>query len=155
MSPIKTPITEKYVVILLGSNRKTNKLNLESWVKIVNNLASKNVYIIGGESERIFSESLILSTNHPHLYNLVGELKLSESVFVVSKAELIISHDTGLMHFASALNKDMVVYFSSRDIRGRWYPSNINAVVYRSVVSCGFCLKSTCPYSNECINNLV
>lgn len=155
LSPTTTAIAEKYVVILLGSNRMTNKLNLESWIKIVRNLTSKNVYFIGGKSEKDFSESLVLSCNQPHLYNLVGKLKLSESAFVISKAELIISHDTGLMHFASALNKDMVVYFSSRDIRGRWYPFNQNAEVHRSVISCGFCLKSTCPYSNKCINHLV
>jgi hypothetical protein len=147
---------DDYIVCLLGSSRATNKLSLDSWVKILNSNKSRRICLLGGTSEIDFSESLLSTQNQPNILNFTGKLTLSQSSFLLSRASLVISHDTGLMHIAAALNRDLIVYFSSRDIRGRWYPyTNECATILRSSISCGYCLKANCPHSNICINSLV
>lgn len=147
---------DNYIVCLLGSSRLTNRLSIESWAKILDSYKNRKICLLGGTSEIDFSELLLSTQYHPNILNFTGVLTLSQSSFLLSRASLVISHDTGLMHIAAALNRDLIVYFSSRDIRGRWYPfANKNASILRSLISCGYCLKSNCPYSNRCINSLV
>jgi ADP-heptose:LPS heptosyltransferase len=46
-------------------------------------------------------------------YNYCGKLNLQESAFCVSKATIILSGDTGLMHIAAALNKPLITVWGN------------------------------------------
>mgnify|MGYP003547042481 FL=1 len=42
------------------------------------------------------------------IYNACGKFNLNESADIVKKSKLVISHDTGLMHIAAALQKPII-----------------------------------------------
>ncbi len=147
---------KKYICILVGTNRDTNRVNEKIWANLINSFSAKNIVFIGGKSEKRYSDSIIKLCNSKNIYhNFSGNLSIPESLFILKHSSLTLSHDTGLMHIASELNNKMLVFFSSRDISGRWFPRLNKNKILRSKVDCGFCLKDVCPINNECVNNSV
>ena len=66
----------------------------------------QEIILLGGPEDRENGE-LILQ-NLSSVKNYCGELTLGQSAFLISKASLVISHDTGLMHIAAAFRKKII-----------------------------------------------
>ena len=93
------------------------------------------------------------------MINLVGQISLLESAGVLQKAVLVITHDTGLMHFASAFKVPTVSIWGNTVPELGMYPyMNSDQYSIHQVVelSCRPCSKigfERCPKGHfSCMN---
>ncbi len=97
-------IYSKYVVFAIGGQHFTKKLPpfkiAEACAKIV-----LPIVIIGGKEDYKAAEDVIKFCPKTDLINLTGKLSIHQSASVINKSAFVISHDTGMMHIASALKK--------------------------------------------------
>ncbi len=85
--------------------------------------------------------------------NLCGLLDLATTAAVITKADLFVSNDSGLMHVAAALRVPQVAIFGSTDpkITG---PLNPKARIIKADVSCSPCFARTCKRGYLCFEKI-
>ena len=109
-----------YNVIVLGAAHKTKRIPeaiVSQWVQ----RSSLPVVLIGGADviregkslRGIYSEKVI---------NFTGQLTIDESAFVLSRAEKILTGDTGMMHLSAALKKSVIVLWGNTTPAFGMYP---------------------------------
>jgi ADP-heptose:LPS heptosyltransferase len=100
-----------YIAIVIGANHYTKKLPVHK----LSELCSKIDYpiiLIGGKQE--FEEANIVARVDPiKIYNACGKFNLNESADLVRRANLVISHDTGLQYIACAFKKPLLAIWGS------------------------------------------
>lgn len=145
-------LPSEFHLFILGTNNEINRLPEKTWFEIAVKVGkSKPIVLIGGKSEWQYSVNVFNHLADFNVLNKTGSLSLSESVYLISKAAKIFSHDTGIMHIAAALNTDLTVFFSSRDEFGRWHPTNSASKVMHEYQECGYCMLESCPYEKRCL----
>ena len=98
---------EKYVAIAIGGQHATKKMNLKNLIKLCQKIESK-IVVVGGKEDQQEGHELAVKVGKDKLINLCGVLSLQQSALVVEKASLLVTHDTGMMHIAAALKKNIV-----------------------------------------------
>ena len=95
-----------YVGIVVGASYETKQLPISKLAELCHTIR-RPVVLLGGKED--MENGKTLSALAPdRVFNACGQFSLMESAFLVSKAERIISHDTGLMHIAAAFQKPIV-----------------------------------------------
>jgi heptosyltransferase-2 len=95
-----------YIGIVIGAALKTKQMPVHK----LKDLCSKIEYpiiLLGGPEDRVDGD-LIAAIDDIKIYNACGKFNLNESADLVRKAKLIITHDTGLMHIATAFKKTIL-----------------------------------------------
>jgi ADP-heptose:LPS heptosyltransferase len=95
-----------FVAIAIGAQHETKKLpvnKLEELIKKIN----RKILIIGGKDDESTGNKLEM-LDPPRIKNFAGKLSLNQSAWLVSKARIVITHDTGMMHIAAAFRKRIV-----------------------------------------------
>jgi heptosyltransferase II len=77
-----------------------------------------------------------------------GKTKLSEAIDLMAQCDTIISNDSGLMHVAAALNKNLIAIFGSSDPY-HTPPMSTKAVIEYLGVNCSPCFKRECPLAGD------
>jgi len=111
-----------YLVIVpgVGKLRPQRAFPLARWEEFINRLLRETDYkikILGGADEAELSLYLnvnlkLRSSSNTRIENLIGKLSLLESTRVLESATKIYACDTGLLHIASALDKDVETIYS-------------------------------------------
>ncbi len=104
---IKLP--EEFYCFSLGAKHFTKKIPVSLVTKIIENI-NFSVVLIGGKD--VFEESLQIEKTC-NVINLCGKLTIEESACIIEKSRLIVSSDTGMMHIAAALNKEIHVIWGN------------------------------------------
>ena len=95
--------SQGFLAIAIGAAHFTKKLPLDR----LKELCAKIEYpiiLLGGKDD--YNTGVEISNVDPvKIYNACGKFSLSESADIVRKSNLVISHDTGLMHIAAAFKK--------------------------------------------------
>lgn len=86
-----------------------------------------------------------------NLINLAGETSLKEAMALISRCNLFISNDSGLMHLAGALDVPLVAVFGSTNPETTSPPGGKSRIIYRDV-PCSPCLKEVCPTDFRCMD---
>lgn len=95
-----------YIAISVGATYATKTLpkeKLRSLVQIIN----KPVILLGGKEDIDKADFIGKDLVSPVL-NGCGKYRINQSAYLLKNANVVITHDTGLMHIASAFNKPMV-----------------------------------------------
>ena len=72
----------------------------------------------------------------------------------ISKSRIYIGHDTANMHLCALLGLKTISIFSSREVKGKWFPIGLNQLNYYKDISCSNCkLTDFCMYNKKCINS--
>lgn len=100
-SPILHP--QAYIALVLGATHATKRLPTDKLQELCKHIPYP-VALLGGPDEA--QTGTILEA--PGIINLAGKLSLHQSASVIQQAKLIITHDTGLMHMAAALQKPII-----------------------------------------------
>jgi len=100
-----------YIAFVTGAAHATKRLP-EAKIIAVCRLLQHPVVLLGGPDEAE-SGARIASAAGPHVVNACGALKLNQSASMVRQSARVISHDTGLMHIAAALGKDLVAIWGN------------------------------------------
>ena len=95
-----------YLLFAIGGKYAGKKLPLEKIVAICRNI-DYSIVLAGGPEDASDADE-ILSAIGKKGYNACGKFKLDQSASLVKQADMIITHDTGLMHIASAFKKNIV-----------------------------------------------
>ena len=107
----KSKILQKpFITWAIGATYSKKKLSILQIIEVLNRY-DKPVALLGGIKEKKEAEQIILSTKNKKVISFCGKLNLQESAFLVNKSELILTNDTGLMHIASALKKQIISFW--------------------------------------------
>ena len=144
----------KYVcfVIGVGNVRMHRAWRFDNWLaltkKFLLSQSNSKVVLLGGDAERkvvdnwVKLSSLLPSSDYenslgeliPELKNrlvdLVGKLKLTDTANVISQASKLVSGDTGLVHIATGLSKEVIgLYGPTLPKRTGPYGSSVQTIL--------------------------
>ena len=140
-------LPSNYVAWVLGATFSTKQFPLSKLIETIECL-DMPIVLLGGEKENPLASSL--QAHFPSLISYVGKTSLSEAAFVLSKAKVVVTNDTGLMHLAAFYAKPMVCLWGNTVAAFGMYPYQSVPVFHAQVsdLSCRPCSKigyNTCP----------
>jgi ADP-heptose:LPS heptosyltransferase len=156
-----------YVGCVIGGSYNTKKLPADKWKEFIQQVPFP-VILLGGPEDRDLGQ-LIAATDPIKIYNSCGKFNLNESAFMVEKARVIVSNDTGLMHIAAAFKKPVISLWGNTASSMGMFPyygyNNIKSMVAsQSIIMenrklyCHPCSKlgfESCPEKHfNCMNQL-
>lgn len=136
-----------YVAWVLGATFSTKQFPLSKLIETIECL-DMPIVLLGGEKENPLASSL--QAHFPSLISYVGKTSLSEAAFVLSKAKVVVTNDTGLMHLAAFYAKPIVCLWGNTVPAFGMYPYQPVPVFHAQVsdLSCRPCSKighNSCP----------
>jgi len=129
------PVSTPPVLISTGATLPEKTWPVERWAELLRDLPQpcgllgappkrqERFYHSAGSEERLVSEGLV--------QDLRGRLTLPEVVGAISKADLIVTVDNGILHFAAAFDRPTVGLYR-REVVRLWAPPNPNLVALSS-----------------------
>lgn len=106
--------------------------------------------LFGSDGDRESTAEVRKNARHP-LIDIAGRTNLREAIALISRCDLFISNDTGLMHIAGALGIPMVAIFGSTNPKTTSPVGEASVVIHRDV-PCSPCLKPICPTDFSCMD---
>ena len=101
------------------------------------------VWLFGSEKDKASAAQINTLASNACL-DYTGRTALAEAVDLMSLADTVVSNDSGLMHVAAALDKNLVALYGSSD-PGFTPPLNAKAQIVSLNLSCAPCFKRECP----------
>ncbi|MBK7435016.1 MAG: glycosyltransferase family 9 protein [Chitinophagaceae bacterium] len=95
-----------YIALVIGAALNTKKMPLHKLKELC--LAIDHPIILLGGKEDHENGKAIAKVDEIKIYNACGKYSLHESADLVRRSKLVITHDTGLMHIAAALQKPII-----------------------------------------------
>ena len=108
---IPTSHLHGYIALVIGAALATKKMPLHK-LKELCAAIDHPIILLGGNEDRE-AGSLIASEDPIKIYNACGKFSLDESADLLRRSRLVISHDTGLMHIAAALQKPLITIWGN------------------------------------------
>jgi ADP-heptose:LPS heptosyltransferase len=100
-----------YISIVIGASYYTKKLPVYKLQELCSKIHHP-IVLLGGKEEFEEGEA-IRQVDQGKIYNACGKFSLHESADLVRKSKLVIAHDTGLLHIAAALQKQVIAIWGS------------------------------------------
>ncbi len=164
-----------YVVYAIGAQHETKKLPLTRMIELCDKI-NKPIVLLGGKEDSYRgeaiaaffkagrvdtdSEKVLAELNKETVvYNACGKFNLNQSASVVRQARYVFSHDTGLMHIAAALRKDVYSIWGSTIPSFGMYPYRTKfTILENNRLDCRPCSKigyDKCPKGHfKCMNDI-
>jgi lipopolysaccharide heptosyltransferase II len=142
---------ERIVLISPETGGKNRKWPVDKIMSVCQVLSNEYVVIIIGSQKQNLRLPIVARTAKGRIVDLSGSTTLSQLVYLITQASLMITADTGTLQLASYLNKPIVALFgASDDIKyGPW--SDKYRVVKKEIF-CRPCQKAQCVYATiECM----
>ena len=118
---IEAPLAsdEPYTAFSIGGAHATKRLPREKIREICARINSKVILLGGSEDQEV---GAYLARDLSHVENEAGNYSLQESAYMVEHAQLVITHDTGLMHIAAAFQKPIITIWGNTIPEFGMYP---------------------------------
>ncbi len=97
---------ESYVVLAVGGQHATKRMPIGKLMEICDKLMFPVVLVGGKEDMETGFQLSKLSVNK--VLDLCGQVSVNESAEIIRHCAAIITHDTGMMHIAAAMRKNIV-----------------------------------------------
>jgi len=120
------------------------------------------VWLFGSEKDRTICDDVVSQIPPPPdrgregvgVVSLAGRTTLEQAVDLMSLATVVVGNDSGLMHVAAALDRDLVAIYGSSD-PGFTPPLNQRAQIVDLNLECSPCFKRECPLGHtDCLKQL-
>lgn len=95
-----------YVAFAIGGQHAGKMLPNHKIIEICNGL-NQPVILLGGKEDAANGNAIVESSKNV-VYNAAGKFSLNQSASILQQSNCVITHDTGLMHIASALKKKVI-----------------------------------------------
>lgn len=153
----KVQINESYVAFAIGGQHFTKKLPTERIIEVCQQI-NKKIMFLGGKEDCAAAEEIEKALGNK-IINACGKYNLNQSASLVQQADYIITHDTGLMHIASALKKKVISIWGNTVPEFGMYPYLTEfKIIENKELSCRPCSKigyAKCPKGHfKCMNDL-
>ena len=154
---IEVPHSEKpFITFAIGGTHFTKILPTAKIISICNK-QEKKVILIGGKED--FEKGEEVAESCKNVINTCGKYTINQSAYIVKNSDLLITHDTGMMHIAAAFNmKIYSVFGGTHHSLGftPYLPNSGNKIIEVENLSCRPCHrygKSSCPKGHfKCMN---
>ena len=127
----------------------------EKFKNLIESLLEKNPdfkFIIFGGKDNIAYNSYF--DNIKNSFNLTGKLSLIETAALINECKIFVTNDTGPMHIADALKKEIIAIFGPTD-PNETPPFQMNKFIVYENLECSPCKKRECPLKhNKCMENI-
>jgi heptosyltransferase-2 len=100
-----------FISLVIGASFYTKKLPVYKLQELCQKI--DHPIILLGAKEEAEEGRVIASVDPIKIYNACGKFSLHESADLVRQSKLVIAHDTGLMHIAAALKKQVIAIWGS------------------------------------------
>ncbi|HEY4787815.1 MAG TPA: glycosyltransferase family 9 protein [Bacteroidales bacterium] len=148
-----------YAGFVIGAKHNTKKLPKDKIIAIIRKLELP-VILLGGKEDREAAE-FIRKQAGDLCYNACGLYNLGQSASLVRQANVIITHDTGLMHIAAAFKKKIISIWGNTIPEFGMYPYEPHSdsqIFEVKGLKCRPCSKigyQTCPKKHfKCMNGI-
>lgn len=147
-----------YTAYAIGGQHDTKKLPLHKMIELCNTIKEPLV-LLGGKEDYVIANQIIDACIKTNIYNACGQYSLNQSASIIKQADKVISHDTGLMHIASAFKKNIVAIWGNTVPALGFAPYQTPFVsIQNNEISCRPCSKlgfKNCPKGHfKCMNDL-
>lgn len=148
----KQGIQQSFVAIVIGAQHITKIPNADFFIKICQELETQ-IILIGGPNEKEKGIDIAFKSGKK-VINSAGQLSIGGSAAILQQSKYVISPDTGMMHIAAALDKNIIsIWGSTIPEFGMtpYYISNSNSksiILEKKGLSCRPCSKigfDKCP----------
>ena len=147
-----------YAVYAIGGQHETKKLPLNKMIELCQTIKLPLVFI-GGKEDTIISNQLsVISKDFP-IFDTCGKCNLNQSASIIRNSKIVYTHDTGMMHVASALKKKVISIWGNTVPAFGMYPYQTDyEVIENKDLNCRPCSKigyKKCPLGHfKCMNDL-
>ena len=167
---------KEYVVYAIGAQHATKKLPLNRMIELCDRI-NKPLILLGGKEDfetgeeiaRFFErtpknfpdeKTLLQMNKRTIIYNACGKFNINQSASVVKKSMHVFTHDTGMMHIASAFGKAIFSIWGNTIPAFGMYPYRTRfTVCENNKLDCRPCSKigfQKCPKGHfKCMNDVV
>ena len=149
-----------YIGFVIGAKFATKQMPAEKIISIISKI-NQPFILLGGEDDFEKGEKIRSQAASHKVFNACGKYRLSQSASLVKQAKKIITHDTGLMHIASAFKKEIIsVWGNTIPEFGMipYLPDKNSKMIQVKNLSCRPCSKlgyDTCPKGHfKCMNDI-
>jgi ADP-heptose:LPS heptosyltransferase len=111
---------KSYCAIAIGAQFATKRLTDDQLVTLVQKITGC-IVLIGGSTDKKLGDELV-KLAPDRIYNSAGSCSLGQSASLVEQASFVISHDTGMMHVASAFKKPILSIWGNTTPQLGMYP---------------------------------
>jgi ADP-heptose:LPS heptosyltransferase len=143
---------QDYVVLVPSASYELKRWPIEYWNSLIQNNPEITFVVLAGPDDK-FTEVLNKNKN---AFNLTGKTDLIGSAAIIEKAALVVSNDTGLLHFAEQLGRPAIALMGPAPFG---FPSREKTVILERDLSCRPCSKhgqGPCknPNFQECLRSI-
>ena len=152
--------SKKFIAFAIGAQFATKRMPISKMIEVLEQIQFP-VVLSGGPTDNETAEKIIKALPNQQIVNACGKFSLQQSASIVKQAAVLLTHDTGLMHIASAFQIPIVsVWGNTVPALGMYpyYPQNEKGFSIHEVsnLKCRPCSKigfKTCPKKHfNCMN---
>ena len=127
----------------------------ENYIKLIKLLVNKyndiEIYLIGTPEEKLELDSIVSSLNLPCVYNKSGTThSLQDLISFLKGMHLLISSDSGPIHFSSLVNNLKLIALFGPESPKRFSSKKNNAIELYKDISCSPCFNPLNRCSSKC-----
>lgn len=138
-----------FVTVVIGAQYATKRLPTHKIIDICQKINQPIVLLGGAEDAKRASEI----EKHTTVFNACGKYSIIKSASILQQSKAVITHDTGLMHIASALGIPIISIWGNTVPKFGMYPyspngSHKSVIIENKELSCRPCSKighQKCP----------
>lgn len=156
----------RWLALAPGAAYQTKQSPLEVWLEVLANFKHRfmnseatGLLIIGGTGDRKVAVRLLDQIVWPWpVLNLTGKLSLADTATAVSRCELLLTNDSGLLHIAEAVGTPVCALFGPTVEEFGFAPWREDSLTVSSDIGCRPCSrhgKAPCRYDDKlCFQSL-
>ena len=118
----------------------------------------QHIWLLGNQQDREMTQAIVqasIPAVRPYVQDLAGRTSLDQAIDLISRADYVVTHDSGLMHLAAALKKKQVALFGSSS-PVHTPPLNHQARTLWLQLPCSPCFQRTCRFKHfHCMRQLM
>ncbi len=167
---------KEYVAFAIGGNHETKKLPIDRIIELCDKI-NKPIVLLGGKEDEANGEKISDFFDRKHekgdykeslnelgkkalVYNGCGKFSINQSASVLKGATYVFTHDTGMMHIAAALKKNIFSIWGNTLPEFGMYPYRTKfTILENKKLSCRPCSKigyDKCPKGHfKCMNDII
>lgn len=92
-----------YICFAIGGQHRTKQMPNHKIAEVLQSI-NYPVVLLGGKEDAANGDAIIYSIENKQVINMCGQLSLHQSALAVKNSKGLLTHDTGMMHIAAALD---------------------------------------------------